>query len=331
MWTSIIYGLPGKLRLAPTTILGREWVVVVLRMILGLNLINTSFGIMLKANPRSGGLMTTAASYFGNGPSVVALPPPVVKTLWSRWMQTSSNAISLSRANVNKKNPRCERFASQPQGEMSGIMQRSQTFATSTITASPSSSSWKSLDPHGDRPTWSAEWKSLGLGATLRDEPSFPPNLFFVQLGFGVDQHGKEDATKAAIRAVRNAIEFNSIPGVISHIPGGRAKMLIHVKLGVPSLACKTDNPQDGKKILPVDALQVAKVFPYGQLLPLEITQGGISFHTGRVVEELGDTNDVGICVVACVSLGYGEEASEGATVATRSTLHKTYSTNDGY
>ena len=150
-----------------------------------------------------------------------------------------------------------------------------------------------------------------------------------MQLGFGVDQHGKNDATKAAIRAVRNAIEFNSIPGVISHIPGGRAKMLIHVKLGVPSLASKTDKEEDTNEILPVDSLEVAKVFPYGQLLPLEITKGGIAFHTGRVVEELGDTNDVGICVAACVSLGYGEQLSNDTTGS--KSLHTTYNTKDGY
>lgn len=106
--------------------------------------------------------------------------------------------------------------------------------------------------------------------------------------------------------------------------------MLIHVKLGVPPLASKTDREENLSKPLPVDPLQVAKVFPYGQLLPLEITMGGIYFHTGRVVEELGDTNDVGVCVAACVSLGYeghggDDESSPGGTV------HKTYSTKDGY
>ena len=35
---------------------------------------------------------------------------------------------------------------------------------------------------------------------------------------------------------------------------------------------------------------------------------GGLSFHRGRVVEELGDTDDVGICLAACESLGYGDE-----------------------
>lgn len=210
------------------------------------------------------------------------------------------------------------------------VLERSQRFSSS------SSSSWTNevdatATEAADRPSWSEEWKSLGLGATLRDEPSFPPNLFFVQLGFGVDQHGKNDATKAAIRAVRNAIEFNSIPGVISHIPGGRAKMLIHVKLGIPSLAAKTDQEEDLTETLPVDVLQVAKVFPYGQLLPLEITRGGISFHTGRVVEELGDSNDVGICVAACVTLGYDGEPNDNNDDSGGKTLHKTYNTKDGH
>src|SRR3569623_955444 len=70
------------------------------------------------------------------------------------------------------------------------------------------------------RPAWSDEWKQLGLGAELVSG-TFPRNLFFVQVGMGVDQHGQDnEATKAAVRAVRNAIEFNSIPGVITHLPG---------------------------------------------------------------------------------------------------------------
>ena len=88
-----------------------------------------------------------------------------------------------------------------------------------------------------------------------------------VQVGFGVDQHGSNDATKASIRAVRNAIEFKSIPSVIEAIPGGRAEMLIHVKLCVP-------------KSLPV-GIEVAKVFPYGKVLPIDVVEGGLSFPTG--------------------------------------------------
>jgi hypothetical protein len=70
--------------------------------------------------------------------------------------------------------------------------------------------------------SWSEEWKSLGLGARLPKPGSRLTNLMFVQMGFGVDQHGNDEnsgsgggATKAAVRAVRNAIEFNSIPGII--------------------------------------------------------------------------------------------------------------------
>ena len=185
-----------------------------------------------------------------------------------------------------------------------------------------------------ERPSWSKEWKELGLGAELVDtttgtggegalndnnsnnSKTFPENLYFVQTGVGVDQHGERNkygfATKAAIRAVRNAIEFNSIPGVIQHIPGGRKEMLIHVKLGVP-IPSSTDHNNnnintcsiDDQLLNAIDPLEVAKVFPYGKLLPIEIVLGGLDFQSGRVVEELGDDDDVAICCVACVSIGY--------------------------
>ena len=201
--------------------------------------------------------------------------------------------------------------------------QISRPFVSSSAPSLFASSSWNvSLD----RPSWSDEWKSLGLGAQLVDTPRFPTNLFFVQLGFGVDQHGdRNDATKAAIRAVRNAIEFNSIPGVIEHLPGGRHNMLIHVKLGVPDCGDSTSTSQTTT----VDVLEVAKVFPYGKLLPIQVSSGGLDFATGRVVEELGDTDDVGICVVACVSIGYDRDVT-GET-SQNSTDHKTYNTKDGY
>ena len=85
--------------------------------------------------------------------------------------------------------------------------------------------------------SWSDEWKARGLGASLpKDNDAQLTNLLFVQMGFGVDQHGNDTsntggsgggATKAAVRAVRNAIEFNSIPGIVEAVPGGRSEMLI--------------------------------------------------------------------------------------------------------
>ena len=73
-------------------------------------------------------------------------------------------------------------------------------------------------------------------------------------------EHGdrSKGSTAAALRAVRDAISFNSIPGVALSVPGGRENMLVHVKLGVP--------PQFSE----VDLDEVARVFPYGRLLPTE-------------------------------------------------------------
>lgn len=155
-------------------------------------------------------------------------------------------------------------------------------------------------------------------------------NLLFVQMGFGVDQHGNDDekyagsgqgATKASVRAVRNAIEFNSIPGIIEAVPGGRDEMLISLKLGVPLKRGSDD------KVMDVKLEEVAKVFPYGRLLPIEVVVGGLSFHTGRIVRELGDIDDMAVCVAACVSIGYDSgKKSRGDSTA----MHKQYDTNDG-
>eukprot|EP00816_Leptocylindrus_hargravesii_P010320 CAMPEP_0196822850 /NCGR_PEP_ID=MMETSP1362-20130617/85031_1 /TAXON_ID=163516 /ORGANISM="Leptocylindrus danicus, Strain CCMP1856" /LENGTH=207 /DNA_ID=CAMNT_0042202525 /DNA_START=146 /DNA_END=769 /DNA_ORIENTATION=+ len=168
---------------------------------------------------------------------------------------------------------------------------------------------------------WSDEWRSLGLGARRPKDGSRLTNLLFVQVGFGVDQHGDpaDGATKAAVRAVRNAIEFNAIPGAITAIPGGRAEMLIQVKLGVSPAPSGSDNTQP----MYVDLSHVAKVFPYGRLMPIEVCIGGLLIPTGRVVHELGDKDDMGVCVAACVSIGYDDGSSANS--------YRTYSTEDGY
>ena len=132
----------------------------------------------------------------------------------------------------------------------------------------------------------SAEWTAAGLGATRADPYLEPLNrLLFVQVGFGCDQHGDrtKGSTKAAMRAIRDAISFNSIPGMAHAVPGGRQNMLIHVKIGVPP------------EFPSVDLEQLASVFPYGRLLPIEVVVGGLTFGSGRVVPELGDTDDTAI------------------------------------
>ncbi|KAL7538410.1 hypothetical protein ACHAWF_006083 [Thalassiosira exigua] len=188
-------------------------------------------------------------------------------------------------------------------------------------------SSFSSQSDMASSQSWSKEWKTLGLGARLpKDDDSHITNLLFTQMGFGVDQHGNDaenkggsggGATKAAVRAVRNAIEFNSIPGVIEAVPGGRAEMLISVKLGVPTHR-KFNDP------MKVDLNEVAKVFPYGRLLPIEVVIGGLSFSTGRIIRELGDNDDLAVCVAACVSIGYDSGKREGER------KHKSFDTRDG-
>lgn len=154
---------------------------------------------------------------------------------------------------------------------------------------------------------WNEEWRRLGLGAKSASEATNRTlnRLMFVQCGFGCDQHGDRasgGATQAAVRACRNAIEFNSIPGMVDHVPGGRHAMLIKVRLGVP----------DGYN---VDHDQIRATFPYGNLLPIEVIPGGLTYASGRVVTELGDTDDTAVIVAAAVSIGYHDPSFKGGTV----------------
>jgi hypothetical protein len=234
------------------------------------------------------------------------------------------------------------------------------------FTSSSSSSSQVNNNKHSETTTtnpktqttkhyWNEEWKRLNLTTTKITESNndndidnhIITNLLFVQTGFGIDQHGNrmtDGATKAAIRAVRNAIEFNSIPGVIECVPGGRKEMLIQVILGVPpTTSSGQQNSEENKenkkaadlKPMYVDLDQVAKVFPYGKLLPIQVTIGGLSFPTGRIVHELGDVDDMAICVAAAVSIGYDNKQRQSQqqqrNVENSKFHHKTYSTKDGH
>ena len=65
---------------------------------------------------------------------------------------------------------------------------------------------------------------------------------------------GVQDVTKAAVRACRNAIEFNSIPSITAIIPGGYADMALRVTLAIPSALASS-----------LDLDRVKAVFPYGR------------------------------------------------------------------
>lgn len=116
--------------------------------------------------------------------------------------------------------------------------------------------------------------------------------VLFVESGFGCDQHG-QNATKAAIRACRNAIEFNSLPALSDLMPDGdRNNMILSIKIGVP-------DPET------VDVNEIVSVFPYGRLVVPQIVDGGLRAHSGVALPELGDKNDDMLIAVAAVTIGY--------------------------
>mmetsp|Transcript_7900 Transcript_7900/g.29235 ORF Transcript_7900/g.29235 Transcript_7900/m.29235 type:complete len:211 (+) Transcript_7900:53-685(+) len=123
--------------------------------------------------------------------------------------------------------------------------------------------------------------------------PDALQQVLFIESGFGCDQHG-QNITKAAVRACRNAIEFNSIPSIRALVPGGYDNMKLVVTLGVP---------EQYQASLDRDA--VMAVFPYGQKQPLKVVTGGLAATSGIAVSALGDVDDTMLIVVAHVVVGY--------------------------
>lgn len=132
----------------------------------------------------------------------------------------------------------------------------------------------------------------MGRSQPLMSASEHVPNVLFIECGFGCDQHG-QTATKAAVRACRNAIEFNSIPSIGKLVPGGYANMKLDVQLGVPA-SYLTD----------VDEAAVRAVFPYGQV-QIRMEAGGLLADSGIALERMGDKNQDMIIAVACVTVGY--------------------------
>jgi len=148
--------------------------------------------------------------------------------------------------------------------------------------------------------------------------------VLFVECGFGNDSHGKfynhvfffapfkttkltnaaifnwsfysflgQSATKAAIRACRNSIEFNSIPSINRLVPNGYKGLKLDVLLAVPA-----------KYKDSLDLSKVQEVFPYGSIR-FQIQDGGMVAPSGIAIERLGDTNEDMVVVCAAVTVGY--------------------------
>lgn len=118
--------------------------------------------------------------------------------------------------------------------------------------------------------------------------------VLFIEVGFGNDQHG-QNPTKAAVRACRNAIEFNSIPSIAKIVPGGYDGMRLRVQLAAPA------EYHDA-----IDIAQVAAVFPYGRLDPIELVVGGMKASSGIALAAMGDNSDDSMIIaIAHVTVGY--------------------------
>ena len=92
-------------------------------------------------------------------------------------------------------------------------------------------------------------------------------SAMFIEIGMGVDLQG-QDATKAATRAVRDAIGRNYLPGVRRMLESSGGRMLVHVRLGVPAEAAQPD------------VAAVKATLPYGEVT-IEVTPGGMLVPNG--------------------------------------------------
>eukprot|EP00271_Cylindrocystis_brebissonii_P021454 TRINITY_DN7638_c0_g1_i5.p1 TRINITY_DN7638_c0_g1~~TRINITY_DN7638_c0_g1_i5.p1 ORF type:complete len:447 (+),score=43.18 TRINITY_DN7638_c0_g1_i5:49-1341(+) len=119
--------------------------------------------------------------------------------------------------------------------------------------------------------------------------------VLFVEMGVGYDQHG-QNITTAAVRACKAAISSNSIPAFrTGAIPGvSWQQMKLKVVLGVP-------HSVQGE--LNLD--EVKKVFPYGEIIRVEVVDGGLICSSGGTLEAMGDKNDDCYVVNAAIYVGY--------------------------
>lgn len=117
-------------------------------------------------------------------------------------------------------------------------------------------------------------------------------NIMIIELGMGVDMHG-QDITKAAVRAIQDALYHNSLPGMRTLLgERGIDRMQVHVRLGLP---CDHER---------LDVSVVRATFPYGDV-SVEIVQGGMLTPNAHMLPEKGDKNDQMYVVTAAIEVGY--------------------------
>ena len=90
---------------------------------------------------------------------------------------------------------------------------------------------------------------------------------YFIQFGSGIDLRG-QSITKAAVRAVRDAVGRNTIPSVALLTGGDFDKLKVHVRLAVPADADA------------IDLEAIRAVLPVGTV-SFEVTDGGMASQNG--------------------------------------------------
>ncbi|ASN03841.1 Lin0512 family protein [Virgibacillus necropolis] len=116
--------------------------------------------------------------------------------------------------------------------------------------------------------------------------------IVFIQTGTGIDVHG-QDVTKASVRAVKDAMHYNSMPGIEKVLPDQRLEnMKVNVKLALPL---------DQEKL---DQEKVKEMIPYGTVT-IEVVNGGMATTSGIFLEDKADKNDLMYIVNAAVEVGY--------------------------
>ncbi|MFD1416088.1 Lin0512 family protein [Oceanobacillus jeddahense] len=116
--------------------------------------------------------------------------------------------------------------------------------------------------------------------------------MIFIQTGTGIDLHG-QNVNQAAERAVKDAIHYNSMPGIEYALPDQDVKnMKVNVKLGIP---------RDMEKL---DEEKIKEAVPYGEVT-VEKLEGGLAATNGVFLRDQEDKNDLMYIVNAVVEVGY--------------------------
>ncbi|HLR40054.1 MAG TPA: Lin0512 family protein [Virgibacillus sp.] len=116
--------------------------------------------------------------------------------------------------------------------------------------------------------------------------------LLFIQTGMGVDVHG-QDINVAAERAVKNAIHYNSMPGIRQLLPEENIDLMkVHVKFAIPA------------DINQLDEQAIQKLFPYGSVT-VETMEGGMKTTSGIFLTDQQDNNDLMYIVNVAIEVGY--------------------------